>query len=246
MSKNVEEFFREEVRKRGYVKKEHPGLKIALSLLLIPVTIGISNFIFQGYSEDSNTKSHSNISEENIDNSSRKPKLIPVTLPNTGILKKYNFKPNENFGLLRFFLRAPLKSEKSPLPATCGKNNILGDIQNQDNHRFIELVDWQSDEIITSAFVRDGEMIEIFVPLGSYKLRYAIGSEWYGEKEMFGSEYMYEMTEQFSSKAAILEFTIENSGHEIGAYCSNGNLGKKRIKKDLSKKSLPLSGTDKI
>ncbi|MEO1558784.1 MAG: hypothetical protein AAFS12_03825, partial [Cyanobacteria bacterium J06632_19] len=145
-------------------------------------------------------------------------------------------------GRLRFFLRAPLESEKSPLPATCGKN--VRDIQNQDNHRLIELIDWQSDEIIMSAFVRDGEMIEIFVPLGSYKIRYAIGSEWYGDKDMFGSEYMYEMTEQFSSKTAKLDFTIENSGHEIGAYCSNGNLGQKRIKKDLSQKSLPASGTE--
>ncbi|MGB3756570.1 MAG: hypothetical protein WBA07_09380 [Rivularia sp. (in: cyanobacteria)] len=33
---------------------------------------------------------------------------------------------------------------------------------------------------------------------------------------------------------------------EIGAYCSNGNLGQKRIKKDLSKNSLPVSGADKI
>ena len=233
MSKNLEECFRNELHERGYVKKKNPLLKIGLFLLVIPVTIGISHFSFQGNSED----------KAIINNSSKEPLLIPVALPNTGILKKYSFNKTENFGLLRFFLRAPLESEKSPLPATCGKN--VRDIQQEDNHRFIELVDWQSDEIIATAFVRDGEMIEIFVPLGSYKIRYAIGTEWYGEKEMFGSEYMYEMTEKFSSEAAKLEFTIENSGHEIGAYCSNGNLGQKRIKKDF-KNSLPLSGADKI
>ena len=233
MSKNLEKCFRNELHERGYVKKENPFLKIGLVLLLIPVTIGISHCSFQGNSEDKAT----------INNANSEPKLTPVALPNTGILKKYSFNNTENFGRLRLFLRAPLESEKSPLPATCGDN--VRDIQNQDTHRFIELVDLQSDEIITSAFVRDGEMIEMFVPFGSYKLRYAVGTEWYGKKEMFGSEYMYEMTEQFSSKAAKLEFTIENSGHEIGAYCSNGNLGKKRIKKDLSQ-NLPVSGTDKI
>ena len=233
MSKNLEKCFRNELHERGYVKKENPFLKIGLVLLLIPVTIGISHCSFQGNSEDKAT----------INNANSEPLLIPVALPNTGILKKYSFNNTENFGRLRLFLRKPLKSEKSPLSADCGKN--VRDIQNQDNHRFIELVDLQSDEIIMSAFVRDGEMIEMFIPLGTYKLRYAIGNEWYGEKDMFGSEYMYEMTEQFSSEAAKLEFTIENSGHEIGAYCSNGNLGQKRIKKDLSQ-NLPVSGTDKI
>ena len=237
MSKNLEECFRKELHERGYIKKKNPLLKIGLFLLVIPVTIGISHFSFQGNSEDKATVN-------NVNNSSNEPLLIPVALPNTGILKKYSFNNTENFGRLRLFLRKPLKSEKSPLSADCGKN--VRDIQNQDNHRFIELVDLQSDEIITSAFVRDGEMIEMFIPLGTYKLRYAIGNEWYGEKDMFGSEYMYEMTEQFSSEAAKLEFTIENSGHEIGAYCSNGNLGQKRIKKGLRKQSLPVSGTDKI
>lgn len=237
MSKNLEECFRNELRDRGYIKKQNPLLKIGLFLLVIPVIIGISHFSFQGNSEDKATVN-------NVNNSSSEPLLIPIALPNTGILKKYSFNKTENFGRLRLFLRKPLKSEKSPLPADCGKN--VRDIQQEENHRFIELVDLQSDEIVTSAFVRDGEMIEMFVPLGSYKLRYAIGSEWYGEKDMFGSEYMYEMTERYSSKPAKLDFTIENSGHEIGAYCSNSNLGQKRVKKGLRKQNLPVSEIDKV
>lgn len=239
MSKNLEKSFRNELHERGYVKKENPLLKIGLLLLVIPVTIGISHCTFQGNSEEKTIIDNSNISEENIDNPSNESKLTPVALPNTGILKKYSINNTENYGRLRLFLRAPLENENSPLPATCGKN--VRDVENQKNHRFIEVVDLQSDEIITTAFVRDGDMIEMFVPFGTYKLRYSIGSEWYGEKYMFGSEYMYEMTEQFSSEPAKLEFTIEKSGQEIGAYCSNGNLGQKRVKKDLSKQNLPAS-----
>lgn len=262
MPKNLENLFEEEVRKRGYGEKRHRGCKITVSLLLIIGIIGFTHWMFQSNSSTSTISSsdktvnpiskptsaplpenYPSTSTINIADSISKleeqinsiSKLTPVALPKTGILKKHDLNKYENFGRLRIFLRAPLVNEKSTLPATCGTQKIL-EMKNE-NHRFIELVDWKSDKIITTAFIRGGDMVEIFVPLGSYKLRYAVGTQWYGEEAMFGSEYMYEMTEGFSSKTLRLDFTIKNPGGDIGAYCTNGNLGKKRIKKGMAKLS---------
>jgi hypothetical protein len=87
-----------------------------------------------------------------------------------------------------------------------------------------------------TAFIRSGDMVEMFVPFGSYKLRYAAGTEWYGEKAKFGSEDMYEITKPFSSESAKFEFTQEKPGNELGFYCPNGNLGSKHIMKDSLQK----------
>jgi len=265
MSKNLEDLFVEEVRRRSNENKRRVGLKIVLSCL-ITGTVGF--FIFSiikssniGTQKIAQTNKSSSLPKAvpNPPTSIKPPqfalptiaptaipyvKSSPVALPKTGILRKYSFIPHEKFGRIRVFLRPPLAKEKSSLRLTCGNKNL--DMIKKKNHRFIEFVDWKSDEIITTAFIRSGEMLEIFLPLGSYKLRYAAGTKWYGEKNIFGSKYMYEMTEKLSSKPFKLELTMKNRGGDIGAYCANGNLGHKRIRKDLHQESLPLPQKDKF
>jgi hypothetical protein len=51
---------------------------------------------------------------------------------------------------------------------------------------------------------------------------------------MFGTSYIYEMTDRFSNEAAKLEFTDLQPGRDLGAYCDRGNLGTKRIQDDSS------------
>lgn len=51
---------------------------------------------------------------------------------------------------------------------------------------------------------------------------------------MFGTSYIYEMTDRFSNEAAKLELTELQPGRNLGAYCANGNLETKRIQDDSS------------
>jgi len=161
-------------------------------------------------------------------------KSSPIALPSTGVMKKPSVRTNI-FGQLRFFLRAPLSNEKSPLPTICSINPSFRGI-NHDTNYFIEVINWQSDKVTTTAFVRAGDMVKILIPFGAYKIRYALGNQWYGEKKLFGadkfgSDDMYEMTKPLSSKTAKFEFNAKHPGIDIGAYCFQGNLGKKRVQR---------------
>jgi hypothetical protein len=153
----------------------------------------------------------------------------PIALPQSGVSKQASSTPNKSLGRIRIFLRAPVPSDKSSFqqPAPDGKSS--GNIRN-GNHHFVEMLDWQSDTVVATAFIRSGDMVKLSVPFGSSKLRYAVGTEWYEEKAMFGSEDMYEMTKQSSLETLKFEITNETPGGDIGTYCSNGNLGKKRVR----------------
>ncbi len=45
---------------------------------------------------------------------------------------------------------------------------------------------WGSSKVVVSAFVKAGKTIKVRVPVGSYRLVYASGKNWYGKKHSFG------------------------------------------------------------
>ena len=47
-----------------------------------------------------------------------------------------------------------------------------------------------------SCFVRRDETAEVLVPLGTYRLRYAHGTDWYGTNLLFGPETDYRQIEE--------------------------------------------------
>jgi hypothetical protein len=224
MPRKLEDRFREKVRRREQMERKQGQWKIKSPLLIVVLAIG-SVYLFNQCNSNPSTKKPNHSSASSI------AKPTPIELPRTGVFNLANSVFNENSGRLRIFLRAPLSSENSPLPTDCGAEKQLGSLSDP-NHHFIKILDWQANLVVATAFVRSGEMVEIFLPFGSYKLRYAEGAEWYGEKDMFGAKEMYEMTERFSAEAAKFEFTPERLGADVGAYCANGNLGRKRVEDD--------------
>ncbi len=223
MPKNLEKYFRAEVNRRKQQERKPLGQKVRIPLLIAGMAIGL---ICLSRQCSLNSPVNNPIYNKIV---SQINKPTPITLPQTGVLNQYIQTPNKKLGLIRFFLRAPLPGEKSSLSTACPNAKNSGSMSD-NNHYFVKLIDWQSDAVITTAFIRSGDMVEIFVPFGSYKLRYATGTEWYGEQARFGSEDMYEITEQFSLEAARLDFTPEKTRSDISANCVNGNLGRKRIK----------------
>jgi hypothetical protein len=231
MSKKFEIQFREEIRRRSQQKPKDAGKTIRRLLVITGVVIGLVYLVRQCSAippvpTPSPIRSFSS-------KPTLKPTPTPIALPQTGVFKQPP-QTDEYMAWFRIFLRAPFPEEKSSLPATCSDGRTVDAIANT-NHHFIQLLDWQSDKIIATAFVRSGEMVEMRIPLGAYKLRYAVGTKWYGEKEVFGSDEIYEMTEPASFNTAKFEFSMEQPGSDLGAYCIHGNLGKKRIPKDAAR-----------
>jgi len=53
---------------------------------------------------------------------------------------------------------------------------------------FIKLVDPNTGAQVMTLFVRGGQRVKTNVPLGNYELRFASGTDWYGEEYLFGAE----------------------------------------------------------
>jgi len=94
-------------------------------------------------------------------------------------------------------------------------------------HHFIKMVDSKTKKIVLAVFVRAGEKIKIDLPIGNYKMKYAMGYTWYGEKNRFGKDTIYSQ----SDKNMI--FKIEGNqvlGHTVELFLrANGNLKTKKI-----------------
>lgn len=90
-----------------------------------------------------------------------------------------------------------------------------------DNY-FVKLKDVYSNSTVIDIFIRGGQTVETKVPLGTYKIVYASGDKWYGEKHLFGKNTSYSKTDQ------NLNFTQTYngvSGYTISLYrVANGNL----------------------
>ncbi len=84
---------------------------------------------------------------------------------------------------------------------------------NSGNHFYIRLYYWDTDRIAATIFVRSGEKVEIDVPLGSYELKYATGSIWYGPEYRFGPKTIYYKADDIfrfrRSGDTIMGWTVE-------------------------------------
>lgn len=92
---------------------------------------------------------------------------------------------------------------------------------------FVKLVDSRTQQLALTIFVRGGRSLEVSVPLGSYRMKYASGSTWCGVGDLFGKRTRY--------AEADATFDFEDKGNEISGYTvrliaqSNGNLRTKGI-----------------
>lgn len=56
------------------------------------------------------------------------------------------------------------------------------------DHYYVKVVTAYNGQNIKSVFIRSGGKVKIKVPLGVYKVKYAMGTNWYGRKYLFGPE----------------------------------------------------------
>lgn len=99
-----------------------------------------------------------------------------------------------------------------------------------EHNYFIKLVDSATDAPVLTVFVRGGQSVELKVPLGTVKMRYAVGSEWYGERFLFGPRTSYAQADS--------EFEFAVHGNQISGYTvelflqPNGNLRERELRSD--------------
>jgi len=118
------------------------------------------------------------------------PSLPPVALPRNGVLEDYSkvADTGRTLGKLRIYSAPPQEPDETGWSSKCPevRNNAL-----LKKHYFVRVSDWKSNQMALTAFIRAGERIELKLPAGSYRIRYATGFEWYGEKHLFGEDTRY-------------------------------------------------------
>lgn len=80
----------------------------------------------------------------------------------------------------------------------------------QGRYYFVKVVDWSSERLLFTAFIRGGEPFEVTVPIGSYEIRYASGTEWYGPTLDFGATASYAKCDE------RFDFTLNRDGSTNG------------------------------
>jgi hypothetical protein len=156
------------------------------------------------------------------------PAVPPVPMPLSGMLTTA---PQNNQVLrpLRLFLSPPTSASDSTLKNKCPGESLL----KSDLSYLVKVVDWKSNQTVSTAFIRAGENVELNIPIGTYKLRFASGKTWYGEQHLFGTKTRYS---EISDPATLLplQFKLERNknGWDFGLY--RCDLGGNTKTKDLS------------
>ena len=118
------------------------------------------------------------------------PSLPQILLPESGVLEDYSkaTSTNKTLGRVKIYSAPSEESDESGLWSKCpeAKNKAL-----LKQHYLVRVSDWKSNQMVLTTFIKGGDKIDLKLPAGSYRIRYATGSEWYGEKYLFGKYTRY-------------------------------------------------------
>ena len=115
-----------------------------------------------------------------------KPKPLP--LPPRGVLQKKYHK-----GLAPLTIRA----------------------RDDGRHYYLKLIDDANASTMMTAFIPSGAKFVEHVPVGKYRVKYAVGQSWYGSRWLFGPKTVFKKMDQ------VFDFKIQNnqiSGYQLDLY----------------------------
>lgn len=89
-------------------------------------------------------------------------------------------------------------------------------------HFYVKLIDADTRTVALTVFIHEGESAVMDVPMGNYEMKYAVGTEWYGEAHLFGPDTACsKVEERFEFKMIGEKF----SGYTVELYLNEpGNL----------------------
>jgi tetratricopeptide (TPR) repeat protein len=87
---------------------------------------------------------------------------------------------------------------------------------------YIKILD-SKNKVVATAFVNSGKTLDMIMPKGSFTIKYATGTTWFGSKDLFGKTGSYQQFDQ------VFKFTTQDNGFEITFKAANGNLGSQTV-----------------
>ena len=97
-------------------------------------------------------------------------------------------------------------------------------------HYYLKLLNAYDLSLIMTIFVRNHSIVDVMVPTGTYRVRYASGNTWYGETDLFGEDTTYGEFEDF--------FRFDTSGSDLMGLAldirrgTSGSLAESSIGRD--------------
>jgi curved DNA-binding protein CbpA len=125
-----------------------------------------------------------------------------------------------------------------PLPNTGDTNNpsLVGvaplDVKTSvgDGHYWLKVVDYYTNQEVVSYFIQGGDTLNVMLPAGTYKIKYASGQNWYGPDKLFGNDTAYAEAQDI--------FTFSSNGYSYSGYTielipqTGGNLQTTELSKE--------------
>lgn len=91
-----------------------------------------------------------------------------------------------------------------------------------DAHHVVKLVEEETGVPVMIMFVHAGQTAQTKVPLGNYRLKYAVGTTWFGEQHLFGPRTSYHQADR---TLAFVKTPSGYNGHTVQLIRQvNGNL----------------------
>jgi hypothetical protein len=154
--------------------------------------------------------------------------LAAVALPPTGMINQSwsQALTPDNSGTITIYTRPPEAADQTEVGKDCSNQ-----ASEQDIHHFVKIIDWDTQKVVQTSFVRTNDKMVAQIPLGNYKVRIASGKTWYGEPHHFGRTTRYgELAKPHSQEPVQLNLTQPGGWSVVLSSCINGNLGDKPIR----------------
>lgn len=154
------------------------------------------------------------------------PAQSPAQIPDKSakeIAQALNKKSSRSDNSLTSQIQRDLAAKPEPLPLPANGRRFMYAraeriaplrvvTRESSNHFFVKLEDWDSGVPIMGIFIRGGQSIETKVPLGRFRLKYATGTQWFGDanEDLFGPD-----TGTFQADKS---FDFYETGNQISGY----------------------------
>lgn len=90
-----------------------------------------------------------------------------------------------------------------------------------DTYYFLKLENSTTGEIIQSVFIHPGKTQSIYVPCGTYELKYACGKTWYGNEHLFGENGGYSKSDELVTFEQGYEYELTLSAVVGGNFSTD-------------------------
>lgn len=100
---------------------------------------------------------------------------------------------------------------------------------NKGVHFYVKVQRNNEPDDYAAFFIQSGQIVNIDVPLGAYLIKYAVGSQWFSERCLFGVRTMFNKADKV--------FTFKKEGNKVSGYKVelilqiDGNLSTSRIER---------------